>query len=543
MRPGTREVWVGDVGWGEWEEIDRLVDPVDGDADNFGWPCYEGDGRQGAYDATDLDLCESLYTQGASAVVAPYFRYHHNDLVLPTDVCPKGGSSIAGLSFAFATGSSYPAEYRDALFFADYSRRCIWVIPTGADGLPDVAKRRTFVAGAAEPVDVQVGPGGDLFYVDLGGTIRRIRYDDVNEPPLAVATATPTAGPVPLTVSFDGHGSSDPDGDLLTFAWDLDGDGAFDDATGPTASFTYTSAGNYTAYLQVSDGQATAASEAPITAGNSPPIAAIDLPDATPGWRVGDTISFAGRASDDHDGDIGAAAFRWSLILHHCPSTCHEHPLQTFTGVAAGTFVAPDHEYPAHLELRFTATDSGGLTSTATTILHPATVALSFETAPPGLPIAVGSSSELTPFTRLVIAGSTISVAATGTQTSQGETYQWSNWSDGGAASHLVTADASRTLTATYTPDPTGPGITNLAIKTTPDRATITWTTSRPALHSLAYGTDRNTMTSTPFSRTLTTEHSIVLSNLSRRTTYQFDVINRDAADRVSTTSGAFRTK
>ncbi len=37
----------------------------------------------------------------------------------------------------------------------------------GTNGLPDPAKLETFVAGAATPVDLQIGPNGDLFYVDL----------------------------------------------------------------------------------------------------------------------------------------------------------------------------------------------------------------------------------------------------------------------------------------------------------------------------------------------------------------------------------------
>ena len=58
----------------------------------------------------------------------------------------------------------------------------------GADGLPDPARIRTFAAGAANPVDLQIGPGGDLFYADFdGGTIRRISYTATNQPPTAVA--------------------------------------------------------------------------------------------------------------------------------------------------------------------------------------------------------------------------------------------------------------------------------------------------------------------------------------------------------------------
>ena len=51
VRPGTSEHLVGDVGWNTWEEIDRLPSPA-APVENFGWPCYEGAGRQAAYDAS-----------------------------------------------------------------------------------------------------------------------------------------------------------------------------------------------------------------------------------------------------------------------------------------------------------------------------------------------------------------------------------------------------------------------------------------------------------------------------------------------------------
>ena len=67
VRPGTNEVWAGDVGWNTWEEVNRLVDPLGtgrGDVENFGWPCYEGQGRQSGYDGANLNICENLYGQG-----------------------------------------------------------------------------------------------------------------------------------------------------------------------------------------------------------------------------------------------------------------------------------------------------------------------------------------------------------------------------------------------------------------------------------------------------------------------------------------------
>ena len=259
LRPGTDELWVGDVGWSTWEEVNRIADPLGGPVENFGWPCYEGAGRQGSYDGLDLELCEDLYDEESAS--SPHYAYPRNES--PGPGCPTGASVISGV--AFYEGGIYPAEYDGALFFADHARRCIWAMLEGADGDPDPDDIITFVSDAANPVDLQIGPGGDLFYVDFnGGTIRRVTYTPENQAPTAVATASVTSGPAPLEVDFDGTESSDPDGDTLDYAWDLDGDGEFDDSTDPEPSFTY-AAGIYEARLRVADSNGASHTSDPIT--------------------------------------------------------------------------------------------------------------------------------------------------------------------------------------------------------------------------------------------------------------------------------------
>jgi len=71
-----------------------------------------------------------------------------------------------------------------------------------------------------------------------------------NLAPTAVITATPTTGLVPLPVAFTGSGSTDPEGGTLTYAWTF-GDGGTSTAADPT--YTYTTAGTYTARLTVTD--------------------------------------------------------------------------------------------------------------------------------------------------------------------------------------------------------------------------------------------------------------------------------------------------
>ncbi|HVD14985.1 MAG TPA: PQQ-dependent sugar dehydrogenase [Actinomycetota bacterium] len=452
IRPGTSEVWAGDVGWNTWEEIDRVTSPTAG-LTNFGWPCYEGTARQGGYDGANLNICENLYAQ-TGAVTNPYYTYNHGGQVVSGEACPTGSSSISGL--AFETSSNYPAAYDGALFFADYSRDCIWAMRRGTNGLPDSAQRETFAAAAANPVDLKIGPGGDLFYVDLAGTIRRISYAGANTPPTASIQASPTSGAAPLQVSFDGRASSDPDsGDgIAAYSWDLNGDGSYGDATGATASYTYTDPGTYTARLIVTDrhGATSTPATVTITANNTPPVPVIATPPAGTTWKVGDLIGFSGLANDTQDGALPASALSWNLRIEHCPSNCHTHNLQSWPGVANGSFVAPDHEYPSYLVLTLTATDSGGLSGSTSVRLDPRTVTLTFTSNPSKAQLVVNGSPGTTTFTRTVIVGSTNSISAVTPQRVRGKTYVFSSWSDGLAQTHVIVAPASpATYSATFT--------------------------------------------------------------------------------------------
>ncbi|HEX6473630.1 MAG TPA: NPCBM/NEW2 domain-containing protein, partial [Candidatus Limnocylindria bacterium] len=281
IRPGTNDIWLGDVGWSDWEEIDRVPDPT-ASVRNFGWPCVEGASlKPGSY--ADFDLCSSLYDSGG--MTAPYFTYAHGANVAG-ETCPTdSGSSLSGMTFY--TGTAYPSEYQGSLFFADYSRKCIWVMLRGANGLPDADNVQPFINAAAGPVQLKTGPDGDIFYVDLdGGRLHRIVYTG-DGPPRAVATATPTSGKAPLTVKFDGTGSSDPDGGPLTFAWDLDDDGAFDDSTAAKPTWTYVDPGTVRARLRVTDTDGlTDRASLMISASGTLTLQLSDLPflSATNGW-------------------------------------------------------------------------------------------------------------------------------------------------------------------------------------------------------------------------------------------------------------------
>ena len=102
---------------------------------------------------------------------------------------------------------------------------------------------------------------------------------DLNAPPTADA-----GGPYSVdegsSVSVTATGN-DQDGDALAYAWDLDDDGAFDDATGSTATFsaaTIDGPATRTVRVRVSDGEYVVVDSATVTVANVPPTATFNAP-------------------------------------------------------------------------------------------------------------------------------------------------------------------------------------------------------------------------------------------------------------------------
>ncbi len=308
----------------------------------------------------------------------------------------------------------------------------------GTNGLPDTSTVHT-IMGAAGPVMLATAPDGDILYAGFDDDrLHRIRYVGGNLPPTAAISAVPSSGASPLTVSFSAAGSSDPEGQTLSYAWDLDGDGSFDDGTGLTRSWTYTGAAatTITARVLVSD-----------TGGQSAVAAAAILRQRHPadgGHRHADRVTpMEGRRSDRLLGPrprsrrTGRPAAGRRRCSGKSSSTTARRTatftaMQTFNGVASGSFNAPDHEYPSSLELRLTVTDPTGASDRPRSRCSPQTTSLTFNTnvAAP-LTLAVNGAASVTPFSRTVIVGSSNSLNAQSPQTIGGTTYTFNSWSDG----------------------------------------------------------------------------------------------------------------
>lgn len=197
-----------------------------------------------------------------------------------------------------------------------------------------------------------------------------------NRPPIASFVISPTTAGIGSEIRFDARGSTDPDGDPISYSWSF-GDGAT--ATGAQAAHSYSAAGNYTVRLTLRDdeGNVTEAIQTvriTFSAGNSPPVISI----AT-GPRSGVaplTLTFDARNSYDPDGD--SLTYLWAFFRQGVPDG---EPI-------AGALVTRTFVTPGTYSARLTLTDSGGATVQSSEqviqVFQPGTVIGNDNTGEPG---------------------------------------------------------------------------------------------------------------------------------------------------------------
>lgn len=415
---GSPAMFINDVGGGAWEEVNNGLAGA-----NFGWPNTEG------------------YTTNPSYTTPKYAYPHGGGSVT--------GCAITGGAFYNPVTATFPANYLNTYFFADYCSGWIKRIdPTMQPGTPV-----DFASGISSPVDLKVGTDGALYYLARGsGAVYRVQFG--NSPP------TITSQPVNRTVSVGQSatfavtaGGTPP----FTYQWQRNGV----DISGATgASYTRTNAqlGDSGARFRVNVANGAGnlfSNEATLTVTtNVAPVAAITAPATNLLYTGGMTVAFAGTGTDP-DGapsPLPPSALSWRIDFHH---DTHSHPfLPATSGITGGTFVVPTTgETSANVWYRIylTVTDSGGLSHTVQRDVFPRKVRLTLAASPAALQLRldgqpVGSS---TAFDSVVGMQRTIEALP---QTVGGVGYAFTAWSDGGAASRaILTPAVATTYTASFT--------------------------------------------------------------------------------------------
>lgn len=179
-----------------------------------------------------------------------------------------------------------------------------------------------------------------------------------NKPPTAVLVASPVTGEAPLLVTLNASGSYDPDGTIVRYEWDFDGDGIYDsDGTGAGATHPYYQVGTFVPRVRVTDDDgemdvAVANTSVTVTSPtqNQPPMAKLQASPTTGEAPLAVTLD----ASASYDVDGAIVMYQWDTdgdgdldIDGTLPSIVIDYPVGTWTP-------------------RVCVVDDGGKTDTAT---------------------------------------------------------------------------------------------------------------------------------------------------------------------------------
>jgi len=421
---------LGDVGYDTWEE----VSVVPGPGMNFGWPIFEGFSPPDAYvdeDPANLDAPNPLYGIGGCtkqyftfrdllkeaspfapswpnpcnaaqqipasiprfAHTRPVIDWKHNSATGPSRAgifsnniaavvnIGAPGSPITGPQFGgncaiggvFYQGTNFPAQYQNKYFFSDLDREWVKTMTFNGSTATSVSN---FASSVSAAVTFAVHPlNGKMYYVLFYDGVRKITYvGSGNQPPTAVASANNYYGPGPFTAQFTGSGSSDPEGQPLSYSWNF-GDGTpLSFAANPSHTFN-APAGvptKYTVTLTVTDSALqTSTTNLTISVNNTPPSVAITSP--APGTlysMASDTIyNLTATVSDTEHAD-SQLLYQWQTILHH---NNHSHPDPSDTNHVTTTLVSPigcdGNVY--FYRIRLTVSDPAGLSTVAEVDLYP----------------------------------------------------------------------------------------------------------------------------------------------------------------------------
>ncbi len=327
---------------------------------NFSFNPYGSDFR----DAGSLTAIESLDSDGdgftnIDEIVALTFPGNSNDPPPPVNQAPvadPNGPYTGTVGNAIQFDGSASSDPEGAI--ASYD----WDFGDGATG-NGATPTHTYTETGTFTVTLSVTDDGGLS--DTATTTATVGLG--NQAPVANPNG-PYSGTVGSAVQFDGSGSSDPDGTIVSYDWEF-GDGVT--GTGISPTHTYAAAGNYNVTLTVMDDSGatdSAGTTASIGTVNQPPVANANGPY---NGTVSVPVTFNGTGSNDPDGTI--VGFDWDFG-------------DGTVAVDAGP--TPSHTYSADgsYTVTLTVTDDAGASATDATTANIGAVVNQPPTADPNGP-------------------------------------------------------------------------------------------------------------------------------------------------------------
>ena len=321
---GLRNPWrvsidsrTGFVYWGEpgpdsWAETEN--GPMGYDefnqakaAGNFGWPYFIGENRAIPYfdffenrprDTKDPNRPTNTSVNNTGLRELPpaqpsLLEYPYSVSGRFPELGSGARSAVGGPIYRaedFRTAvRPFPSYYEGKWFIADFVRNWIFTVAMAPNGNLQSIERFLPSYKPIETIDLKFGPDGDLYVLEYGSTwfdkspdsqLVRIEYNGSNRAPVVQLTSDRPGGAIPARIAFSSAGTQDPDGDALTYDWNVasaDG-GAPQRFTEPNPTAVFDRPGVYTATLTVSDpAGATSSRSLRVIAGNEPPSVGVTI--------------------------------------------------------------------------------------------------------------------------------------------------------------------------------------------------------------------------------------------------------------------------
>lgn len=310
-------------------------------AGNFGWPHFVGDNK--AYNKYDFTANKSLEKWDAAAptntspnntglkVLPPAQKAF---IWYPYDASPEfplvgtgGRNAMAGPVYYRddfqQAPHAFPAYYNGKLLTYDWMRG--WIMAVTMDKDVNYASMERFMPSYkfSNPMDMEFADNGDLYMLEYGSgwftanddaRLIRIEYNGGNRNPQLQVAANKLGGSAPLALKLSAKGTSDADGDALTYSWKITSKAAGGSKGGftkiintPDASLMLDKVGLYKATLTVTDGKGGIASQSmDITVGNETPVLSLDIPGGNKSFYVANKpFQYDVKVSDKEDGTLG----------------------------------------------------------------------------------------------------------------------------------------------------------------------------------------------------------------------------------------------
>jgi glucose/arabinose dehydrogenase/PKD repeat protein len=398
--PGV--IYVGEVGSFQREEINVVTTG----GQNFGWPRFEGIVEQTTevvqYPFDRYDQFSVPFTHTRPVVdfrASPALAYVNNQIVEIGTSAPNaingpnflGGCSIGGV---FYEGSNFPAEYQGRYLHANFNNSedpdKSWIHGFSMNSQNELTEMHSFQSFAPGVTGMAINPvNGHLYYISYGASIREIKYDPTgNQPPVAKATQNVLYGLSPLTVSFNGTTSTDPEGGPLTYSWDF-GDGSpISTSDSPSHIFEAPNSDpiKYNVVLTVTDnGGLQKSITLIVSVNNTPPVinsTSVNAMNTFP--NVGLLpISLTANVTDSETTNNAELIYKWETALYH---DTHNHPnpvsYQQVSNVNLEQVPCDNEVY--FYRVKLTITDPQGLFTTYTKDIYPNCG--NSDTEPPSMP-------------------------------------------------------------------------------------------------------------------------------------------------------------